>query len=85
MKMMPVEAVEVPAGGNAVLEPGGMHMMLFEAADRFRIGDRFDAVLTFEKAGDVTVTFSVEKVKHGSKKMHHDGDGGEHSGHGSDG
>lgn len=85
MKMMPVEAVEVPAGGNAVLEPGGMHLMLFDAAERFKIGDRFDAVLIFEKAGDITVTFDVKKVKHGSKKMHHGDHGSGHSGHGSDG
>lgn len=81
MKMLPIEAIEVPAGGTAVLEPGGLHLMLFDAADRLKIGDTFDAVLTFEKAGEVMVTFNVEKVKHGSKKMQHDGDG--HSGHGS--
>ena len=85
MKMMPVEAIGVPAGGEAVLEPGGFHLMLFDAAGRFQIGDSFDAVLTFEKAGDVMVTFDVEKVKHGSKKMNHDGHGSGHSGQGSDG
>lgn len=85
MKMMPVEAIGVPAGGEAVLEPGGFHMMMFGATRRFKIGDTFDAVLTFEEAGDVTVTFDVEKIRHGSKKMNHDGNGSGHSGQGSDG
>ena len=78
MKMMPIQAVEVPAGGMATLEPGGMHMMLFDAACRFKTVDHFKATLTFEKAGDVVVMFMVEKPKHGTKKM-------DHSGHGSDG
>lgn len=85
MKMMPVEAIDIPAGSDVVLEPGGLHLMLFDGAERFKIGDRFDAVLTFEKARDVTVTFDVMKVKHGSKKMHHGDHGSGHSGHGSDG
>lgn len=86
MKMMPIEAVDVPADGMAIMEPGGMHLMLFDATKRFRIGDRFDATLTFEKAGDVTVTFRVEKPKAGAKKTDHSNHGsgsGSHSGHGS--
>lgn len=86
MKMMPIEAVDVPAGDTAVLEPGGMHLMLFDAKQRFKVGDEFEAQLTFEKAGAVTVTFKVEKPAHGSKQMDHNGHGTkkqDHSGHGS--
>ena len=71
MKMMPIEAVEIPAGGMAMLQPGGMHLMLFNAARRFKVGDHFKATLTFEKAGEVTVLFMVEKPKPGAKTMDH--------------
>ena len=71
MKMMPIEAVEIPAGGTALLQPGGMHLMLFDAARRFKVGDHFKATLTFEKAGEVTVLFMVEKPKPGAKTMDH--------------
>ena len=82
MKMMPIEAVDVPAGGMATMEPGGMHLMLFDATERFKIGDKFEATLTFENAGEVTVTFMVEKPKKGAKKMDHSNHGN-HGSHGS--
>ena len=75
MKMMPIKAIEVPAGGTATLEPGGMHLMLFDATKAFKIGDHFEVTLTFEKAGDVTVMFMVAKPKHGGKKMDHSNHG----------
>lgn len=86
MKMMPVEGIDVPAGGMAKLAPGGFHLMLFDAAQRFKIGDSFNATLVFEHAGDVLVTFNVEKPKAGAKEMDHSGHGKkkhDHSGHGS--
>ncbi len=30
MRMIEVESIEIPAGGEAVLRPGGLHLMLFE-------------------------------------------------------
>lgn len=85
MHMMPIKSVEVPADGSAALKPGGMHLMLFDAKRRFKVGDSFEATLTFEKAGKVKVTFKVEKPKHNDKKMDHSGHGAkhDHNGHGS--
>ncbi|MEM7686632.1 MAG: copper chaperone PCu(A)C [Pseudomonadota bacterium] len=89
MKMLKIEGIDVPPGDTALLEPGGFHLMLFDAAQTFKIGDHFDATLTFEKAGDVTVTFMVEKPAAESKSADHSGHGakghsaGTHSGHGS--
>ena len=71
MRMMPIKALEIPAGGMAMLQPGGMHLMLFDATERFTVKDHFKATLTFEKAGDVTVMFMVEKPKPGSRKKDH--------------
>jgi copper(I)-binding protein len=62
MKMQPVEAIEIPAGEAVELAPGGYHIMLFGAVRLFKPGDRLPLVLTFEKAGDVTIDAMVEKV-----------------------
>ncbi|MEQ8354390.1 MAG: copper chaperone PCu(A)C [Kiloniellaceae bacterium] len=62
MRMRPVEAVEVPAGGTASLQPGGHHIMLIGLHKALKEGDRFALTLTFEKAGEVTVQIAVEAV-----------------------
>jgi copper(I)-binding protein len=51
--MRMVSEMEVPAGGELVLEPGGAHLMI--AVPAGRLGDRFDVTLTFQQAGDVVV------------------------------
>ena len=60
MQMMPqLDGVEIPAGGELVLEPGGYHVMLIGLTESLLAGDSFEATLTFENAGDVTVTVPV--------------------------
>ncbi|MEM9059354.1 MAG: copper chaperone PCu(A)C [Pseudomonadota bacterium] len=89
MMMAKVDEITVPAGGETQLEPGGQHLMLFNGTETFKPGSYFEATLTFETAGDVTVTFLVEKPAAGSKSEDHSGHGakghssGGHSGHGS--
>lgn len=72
MRMEPVEALEIGPGAEVALAPGAAHLMLFDAAERLRTGDRFRLTLEFERAGPVEVTVTV-----GSH-----GQGGGHSGHG---
>jgi periplasmic copper chaperone A len=62
MKMRPLPAVEVKAGAQAELKPGGMHIMLIGLAAPLKEGQTFPLTLTFEKAGKVEVTFTVEKA-----------------------
>jgi len=81
MKMMKVDAIEAPAGGTVELAPGGYHMMLFGGEALLKAGASFPLTLTFEKAGDVEVSVSVERrtggtMDHGSMKggsMDHSG------------
>ena len=61
MVMREVEAVEIPAGEMVMLMPGGYHVMLIDLAAPLEIGQTFDVVLTFETAGDVTVTVEVRE------------------------
>lgn len=60
MKMEQVEKIEVPANGEAVLKPGGFHIMLLEIKQDLKVGDTLDLTLTFEKAGKITVKVPVQ-------------------------
>ena len=57
--MREVDAIEVPAGGEAALEPGGNHLMLFGLKPGLKAGDIFPLTLVFEKAGRITVKMRV--------------------------
>lgn len=61
MTMRPVDRVEIAAGTQVELMPGGYHVMLLDLAAPLELGSSFDIVLTFEKAGDVTVTAEVRE------------------------
>lgn len=76
MRMRPVEAIDVPAGGTATLAPGGFHLMLMGLKAPLEAGQSFAVTLTFEHAGDVTVTLDV--TANGPADAGHGG----HSGHG---
>lgn len=62
MKMRAVEAVDLPAGRRVALEPGGFHIMLMGLKKPLEETRTFPVTLTFEKAGNVTVTAVVEKA-----------------------
>lgn len=59
-KMVPVEAIDVPAGGMAELKPHGFHLMLMELKQPLAEGDTFPVTLVFEHAGRVDVTFVTQ-------------------------
>jgi len=60
MRMREVEdGLEVPAGGQVALQPGGYHLMLMGAREGLEAGQQVEAVLVFERAGRVDVTFDV--------------------------
>ena len=57
--MQPVAKIAIPAGGSVKLEPGGYHLMLM-GVKTLTVGDTVEIVLTFEKAGKVTVKAEVK-------------------------
>lgn len=84
MTMRPVDGgLEIPSGADVVLKPGSYHLMFVNLRQPPREGERFPATLHFEKTGDVSVEFAVEKMSGG---MDHDDmgtmkmDGGDGSG-----
>jgi len=61
MGMVPVERIEVPAGGSVELKPGGYHIMLIQLKQELRVGDRIDITLKFGNAGEITVKAEVRE------------------------
>jgi periplasmic copper chaperone A len=59
MRMRPVDAIDVPAGGVTQLKPGGLHVMLMGLKAPLKEGETFPLTLTFEKSGEVTVDVKV--------------------------
>jgi copper(I)-binding protein len=61
MKMEPVQGIDVPAGGQVELKPGGLHVMLIGLKRELAVGDRLTATLHFERAGVVTLEAEVRQ------------------------
>ena len=59
MKMRRVSHIDVPAGGRAVLEPGGYHIMLIDLREPLVEGNTFALTLHFEPAGSARVTARI--------------------------
>lgn len=60
MRMRPVAGgLEIPAGGEETLEPGGYHVMLIGLTEDLNPDMTFDLTLRFERAGEVTVPVGV--------------------------
>lgn len=66
MQMRPVKGgLEIPAGGEVMLEPGGYHIMFMKMKRTLEAGSTEKVTLTFEKAGTIEVEFAVEEMKSG--------------------
>lgn len=56
--MRPVEALDLPAGGTLVLQPGGSHLMLVNASS-LETGDVVGITLVWEQAGSLRIEAEV--------------------------
>lgn len=75
MKMRELDGgLEIPAGGEVMLKPGGYHVMFMQLNERLVEGAEYDGTLVFEKAGTVDVTFNVEGLTEIRERMGADGD-----------
>ncbi len=74
MKMRELaDGLVIPAGETVELKPGGYHLMFTKVQYPLIEGEMFEATLEFEKAGSVTVPFSI--LGKGAKAMDHSGQG----------
>jgi len=63
MKMIEQEnGIEVPAGGEVALAPGGYHLMIMGLDEPLQEGTRVPMTLRFERAGDVDIELEVKPI-----------------------
>ena len=60
MRMSAVKRLDLPAGRQVVLEPGGYHVMLMGLNAQAREGDRIPVTLTFEDRAGKRFTVDVQ-------------------------
>lgn len=59
-RMERVESIAVPAGGSIELAPGGLHVMLIDLKFMLMAEETIPVTFTFEHAGAITASVSVE-------------------------
>ncbi|MDR1994401.1 copper chaperone PCu(A)C [Azonexus sp.] len=59
MKMRPVPSVDIKAGGEAVLKPGSLHVMLIDLKAPMKEGDMVPITLTFDDGSSKQVEAKV--------------------------
>ena len=62
MRMRPAGPLPVPAGGELLLQPGGLHLMVFDAEPRPVAGQRLPFCLHFDDATEVCAEAVVRRV-----------------------
>lgn len=68
MKMRQVDSIAIPAKGQTVLKPGGLHIMLFELQQDFKEGDMIEVTVNFASGESQTFTAKIKKVMKGMMK-----------------
>ena len=62
MKMRPVPAIEIKAKGEAVLKPGGLHVMMIDLKAHLKEGDSVPITLTFDDGSSKQVDAKVVRA-----------------------
>ncbi|KEJ88729.1 copper chaperone PCu(A)C [Sulfitobacter donghicola] len=61
-RMIKQDGIAIPAGETVTLKPGGLHVMFMGLGNKsFILGEKLDATLVFEKAGELAVQFNIEE------------------------
>lgn len=71
MKMRPVPAIEVKAKGEAVLKPGGLHVMLIDLKAPMKEGDVVPITLSFDDGSSKQVDAKVVRPTAAAMPMDH--------------
>jgi len=58
-KMITTDGIAIPANGNVQLKPGGLHIMVFDAAKALRAGERFPLTLMFDNGEKVATDAAI--------------------------
>lgn len=69
-RMQPIERLEVPAGDRIALEPGGNHLMLFDARRALAAGDSVTLLLHRAGGDCLRVTAPVRRATESGHQHH---------------
>jgi periplasmic copper chaperone A len=69
MRMRQVERIDLPAGKDVTLKPGGLHVMLIGLKQKLIPGEKVPLTLKFEDGSEVAVDAPVHKLQMKMKKM----------------
>ena len=61
-KMVKVDRLVVPAGGDLVMQQGGVHIMLMDLKKNLAVGDKFDIDIITQELGTQRVTVEVVQM-----------------------
>lgn len=71
MKMRPVPAIDIKAGGEALLQPGGLHIMLIDLKAPLKEGDSVPITLTFADGSSMQIEARVMRPSPTGMPMQH--------------
>lgn len=70
-KMRPGDVLEIAPGDTALLELGGMHLMLIGATPTHKAGDQIPLTLVFEGGEELEVPLRIDSMAGGMEGMDH--------------
>jgi copper(I)-binding protein len=73
MQMIHQESVALEAGGEAVFQPGGLHIMLIGLKRDLKVGEHFTVVLHFQKHADIRMDVTVQPLEGMEMNSSHEG------------
>ena len=69
MMMRRVDKIDIPANGETVLKPGGLHVMFIGLKHDLKVGQNVPVTLTFEDGSKKDIEAPVRKIMMKMKKM----------------
>lgn len=66
MRMRQIDRLDVPAGTTVALEPGGLHLMLFDI-ETAQVGNHIPVTLTFDDGWEIEARFPVRRPDGGHR------------------
>ena len=81
MRMVKVDAIDIPAHSDLTLEPGGYHIMLINLHKPLVAGQQLPLTLHFKHAGQVAVTVQIKSSDAGTSAAQPEMDHSEHNQH----
>lgn len=72
MRMRPVPKIDIPAGGEVKLQPGGLHVMLIGLTGELRPDEEVNLTLVFDDGSEKEIVAPIRKLQmHMKMHQHH--------------